>query len=341
MPNRGGNWNNASSAGVFCLILSFPRSSSRSYRGIYLYSSSNNTVTGNTCIRGIGTPEDYTTGQYTILLSGTGNDYNLISSNNCMGKAVVISGGTGNTVFNNKWNESSDFEDLRADVVGHKADKASETKLGHIKVGQGLEIESDGTLSVNAGGGVPSGLIAMWSGEATSIPDGWALCDGQNGTPDLRNRFIVGAGDEYTAGATGGEATHTLAAGEMPAHSHDISVSGGSHSHGASSYSAGSHSHTGSTNIAGSHTHAIHAHSTVKLAVRGDDSALSEYGSETTDTSGSHSHTISINDAGSHSHTISVSSANHSHTASAGTTGEGRAHENRPPYYALAFIMKL
>ena len=84
--------------------------------GIYLSSSSNNTVTGNTCIRGIGTPEDYTTNQHTILLSGTGNDYNLISSNNCMGKAPVVEGGTGNTVINNKWNATSDFEDLRTDV---------------------------------------------------------------------------------------------------------------------------------------------------------------------------------------------------------------------------------
>jgi len=74
--------------------------------GINLDSSSNNTVTGNTCIRGTGQPSDYTANQHTILLSGTGNDYNLISSNNCMGKAVVINDGTGNTVFNNKWDAS-------------------------------------------------------------------------------------------------------------------------------------------------------------------------------------------------------------------------------------------
>jgi len=78
--------------------------------GIYLYSSSSdNTVTGNTCIRGIGTPEDYTTGQHTILLSGTSNNYNLISSNNCMGKAVVISGGTGNSAWGNKFDNTDDL----------------------------------------------------------------------------------------------------------------------------------------------------------------------------------------------------------------------------------------
>jgi parallel beta-helix repeat protein len=71
--------------------------------GIRLSSSDSNTVTGNTCIRGIGTPEDYTTAQRTILLSSTGNDYNLISSNNCMGKAPVVEGGTGNTLVNNKF----------------------------------------------------------------------------------------------------------------------------------------------------------------------------------------------------------------------------------------------
>ena len=72
--------------------------------GIYLYSSSNNTITGNTCIRGTGQPSDYTSSQYTIHLAGSGNSYNLISSNNCMGKNVVIGGGTSNTSINNKYN---------------------------------------------------------------------------------------------------------------------------------------------------------------------------------------------------------------------------------------------
>ena len=71
--------------------------------GITLSSSNNNTITGNTCIRGTGQPSDYTSSQYTIRL-GSGNSYNLISSNNCMGKDVVIEGGTRNTSINNKYN---------------------------------------------------------------------------------------------------------------------------------------------------------------------------------------------------------------------------------------------
>jgi parallel beta-helix repeat protein len=73
--------------------------------GIRLASSSNNnTVTGNTCIRGTGLTTDYTVSQHTIWLYGTDNSYNLISNNNCMGKAVTNEGGTGNTLVNNKFN---------------------------------------------------------------------------------------------------------------------------------------------------------------------------------------------------------------------------------------------
>lgn len=75
-------------------------------------------------------------------------------------------------------------------------------------------------LEVSGGGGVPKGTIVIWSGAATAIPSGWALCDGQNGTPDLRDRFVVGAGTSYEVGATGGEATHTLTIEEMPVHRH-------------------------------------------------------------------------------------------------------------------------
>lgn len=67
---------------------------------------------------------------------------------------------------------------------------------------------------------VPPGTILMWSGAVNDIPKGWTVCDGQNGTPDLRNRFVVGAGDEYAVAATGGEAFHKLSANEMPSHTH-------------------------------------------------------------------------------------------------------------------------
>jgi microcystin-dependent protein len=60
---------------------------------------------------------------------------------------------------------------------------------------------------------VPAGAIIMWSG--ASVPSGWALCDGTNDTPNLVNRFVVGAGSTYSLDATGGSANATL-----PSHTH-------------------------------------------------------------------------------------------------------------------------
>lgn len=72
---------------------------------------------------------------------------------------------------------------------------------GNINDNELYVIPENNTSSI-----IPSGLIMMYYGN--SIPDGWALCDGTNGTPDLRNRFIIGAGDIYNSGDTGGETSH-------------------------------------------------------------------------------------------------------------------------------------
>lgn len=75
----------------------------------------------------------------------------------------------------------------------------------------------------------PTGGIIIWSGSSAAIPSGWVLCDGTNSTPDLRNRFIVGAGSTYAVGATGGSAdaivvshTHTATVTD-PGHAHTFS----------------------------------------------------------------------------------------------------------------------
>lgn len=61
-------------------------------------------------------------------------------------------------------------------------------------------------------GGVPSGVILLWSGAIVDIPTGWSLCDGTGGTPDLRDRFVLGAGSTYDPNDTGGADTHQHAA---------------------------------------------------------------------------------------------------------------------------------
>jgi archaellum component FlaG (FlaF/FlaG flagellin family) len=87
-------------------------------------------------------------------------------------------------------------------------------------------------------GGVPSGAIVMWFGSIASIPTGWALCNGSNGTPDLRDRFIVGAGNSYNVGNTGGEASHTLTIDEIPPHTHSYRYWPGWYFSGSTEYGA-------------------------------------------------------------------------------------------------------
>lgn len=156
---------------------------------------------------------------------------------------------------------------------------------------------------------IPRGIITMWSGAVDAVPSGWHLCDGTNGTPDLRNRFIVGAGNSYAPGNTGGALSytptvtvnaagtgvqvgyHTLTVGEMPSHSHTLLIYAGGESAGGRCESYG-----GRTHIQG-------------------DTCLPTGGNQ------GHNHPITDN--------------GHAHTASAS------AVDSRPPYYALAFIMKL
>lgn len=64
------------------------------------------------------------------------------------------------------------------------------------------------------------GTIIMWYGDLANIPEGYVLCDGNNGTPDLRNKFVVGAGSDYKMGSIGGNNSITLSVDQLPPHNH-------------------------------------------------------------------------------------------------------------------------
>lgn len=156
---------------------------------------------------------------------------------------------------------------------------------------------------------IPRGIISMWAGGVDDIPSGWHLCDGTNGTPDLRNRFIVGAGNSYAPGNTGGALSytptvtvnvagtgvqvgyHTLIEAEIPSHSHRMQN--------------------------------MHYQGNPDDRDAGDSvlSGGNDLWSGATGGGQGHNHPITDN--------------GHAHTASAS------AVDSRPPYYALAFIMKL
>ncbi len=147
--------------------------------------------------------------------------------------------------------------------------------------GGSLAMPSDSTFTIGGVSAIlPKGVIVMWSGSQASIPSGWALCNGANGTPDLRDRFIVGAGSSYAVGATGGSDKVKLTVDEMPRHQHsffgdDQLWKGASKERDAFGYDAESELKGGSAYF--------------RTSPAGDD----------------------------------------------------KPHENRPPYYALCFIMKL
>lgn len=74
---------------------------------------------------------------------------------------------------------------------------------------------------------LPTGCIVLWSGSESSVPDGFALCNGQNGTPDLRDKFVLGTGTKYSVGDTGGEEEVTLTVAQMPNHVHPFTTTSG------------------------------------------------------------------------------------------------------------------
>jgi len=208
---------------------------------------------------------------------------------------------------------------------------------------------------------VPIGTVVMWSGNSSNVPTGWLLCDGTaisrttysdlyaiqgnvfgsgDGSttfnlPNMKDRFVVGAGNTYSSNSTGGSNSHTLTTAEIPSHNHTQN----SHSHTGSSGTGGSHSHTGTTSTTGAHTHNVYySYSGGAGSYRRLGHATSNSGSDNSALSnGNHSHTFTTASGGDHSHTVAVGST----IATNQATGGGGAHENRPPYIGILFIIRV
>ena len=203
---------------------------------------------------------------------------------------------------------------------------------------------------------LPRGMIMMWNSTAATIPTGWQLCNGTNGTPDLRGKFIIGStGDAsglYYTGTTGGAAGVALTVDNLPSHTHDLSSSG--------TATAGGHSHTATTTATDAgHTHTVtdggHSHTTPFNRTSKSNNATPYMLTDpnvgenmngrvdlptTSVTTG-----ISIASGAasiSASTTVaSVSGHTHSLTGTTGGTGSGVSFSTLPPYYALCYIQKM
>lgn len=160
--------------------------------------------------------------------------------------------------------------------------------------------------ALKAADAIPKGVIVMWSSVAGSMPEGWALCDGSTKTaldgstivmPDLRNKFIMGAGGSNAIGVTGGASTHTH--------------TGANHLH------YDDHIHTGNTNEVSGETHTVDDTSRNDRDVAGNN----------------HYHAFQTNSKATQGYGAYTGLADRDLTTSPESTV--------PPFYALAFIMKL
>ena len=235
-------------------------------------------------------------------------------------------------------------------------DGLTDTNLNTSNLGSGQVLQHDGSKWVNADApsGVPAGTIVMFN--SATAPSGWALCDGNNSTPDLRDKFIVGAGNSYNQGSTGGSkdavvishshGTGNLSTGNDGSHSHTSGNFGtnntGTHSHNQSGSGSGSgttgtqsanHHHTTSTSVNtgsdGSHQHRWGT----------DDLIGAQGGNNNPDASGGTDWRAWTDSQGAHSHTFNFThdtlgvSENHTHDFNfnyniGGSTGNDGSHSH-------------
>jgi hypothetical protein len=260
----------------------------------------NSSVIGNTTAAGTGIV--VANGDKVFVWSDATNFYD-IKANNVTGTVAVANGGTGVTTSTGS-----------GSVVLSTSPTLGGTPAAPTAAYGTSTTQLATTAFVQAS--LPSGVIVMWSGSIVSIPSGWLLCNGSSGTPDLRDRFIVGAGSTYAVAATGGSANATLV----------------SHTHTATSTSTftgtalGTHTHTDS-----GHQHGYSVASTTQAKpLSSGQPAFIGTSAVLTDSAQAQISSVS---AGTPAGTVATTTSN-------STEGASATNANLPPYYALAYIMK-
>lgn len=199
-------------------------------------------------------------------------------------------------------------------------------------------------LSDITGSAFVAGMIMLWSGVVGDIPSGWVLCNGANGSPDLRGMFIIGAGGAKNPGDTGGSATAsytpvgtnsapTFTGSALATHTHSVTSNVTVDDHAA---------HTHSVTAAG--TNAATATAAVKIGTGASSAANNSHTHVFTGspvTSGNPSATLTHGVTNNAVTSVATSGGTPAGTVGAPTfTGTGDTIATLPPYYALCYIMK-
>ena len=173
------------------------------------------------------------------------------------------------------------------------------------------DITAGGTVTASdfvGNGTIPIGGIIMWSGTDANVPSNWALCNGSNGTPNLVDKFIVGRGSAYAANSTGGSADAVIVS-----HTHSTTESGHEHNYAFASRDGS----TIGNNYAGS--------GISNVTDQGNISELEQSGGPDGDRLAAYT-----------ADTESVSTG-----LSIDAQGVSGTNANLPPYYAIAYIMRI
>lgn len=248
-------------------------------------------------------------------------------------QAITATGGINGNVNGNL---TGDFEgNLTGDVTGNLHGDSFGAHKGPVDVRGAALLLDDESIPLEKLAGLaealaaliePVGTIKLWNGTIETIPDGWHLCDGSNGTPNFTNKFLMGVNTNANHGATGGASTHTHAVtiNSAGAHTHDITVNGTA----LTEAQIPSHKHGNGVTDAGS---AMFNHGTLAANPTTADSIDNNSAPGTVE-----GYTTSTGGGAAHSHTAS-SASNGSHTHS----NDVATSSNLPPYVGVLFIMKI